>query len=344
MSRGATASPDQFVEVLLDQLEPGDVLGFDLFVGREDEDPVLYHVKNQEFTREIQERLIESGATHLWTPVEQLRAYDEYRERRAPAPGADAAPRDFASRGWGPTPADPGPRTSSPRPSLTATFSGAVHAALADLNTPGLSERVQRVAEVTARALLAAPQMQATLLVLLELDAETYNHSTRTAFFATVLASAVGLAESDGPPAIGRAGLLHDIGKTSLPKELLHRPPEGLTGTDRERLRDHTQRGVRILRETGFDEPASLDVCANHHERWNGSGYPRGLREEEISLPARIVAIADVFDALTSLTRRRAALSGFQALWRMKQHMTGCFDPRLLAAFVEAVVGDVERS
>jgi putative nucleotidyltransferase with HDIG domain len=218
-----------------------------------------------------------------------------------------------------------------------------VRAALADLNTPGLSLRIQRVAEATAHFLLAEPQAYPTLVALMELDLDTYNHSTHAALYTTELARAVGMTDPRDLTAIGRAALLHDVGKAGLPVEVLRRE-RPLTADERREVDAHTTRGVQLMRDAGMADPVSLDVCASHHERCDGSGHPRGVGREEISIQSRIVAIADVFDNLTSLSARRPALSGFQALWRMKRHMAGQFDADLLDAFVETLVDPASRS
>jgi putative nucleotidyltransferase with HDIG domain len=216
-------------------------------------------------------------------------------------------------------------------------------AAFPDLNTPGLSERTQRAAEAAARVLLETPEAGPTVFDLLSLDLETYNHSLRVALYAAELAQALELPDPAESRAIGRAALLHDIGAGQVPVEVLHRNPATLGAAERAALLRHTERGAEMLLEAGVHDPVCLDVCRNHHERCDGSGHPRGLVREEISTPSRIVAIADVFDALTSVGGRRIALSGLQALWRMKRHMEGQFDPGFLDSFIAAMVDPAIR-
>jgi len=341
MSRGVAAPTAAFFAIPLEHLEPATVVGFDLFLRHGEADPVLYRARDLEFTPGLRERLIQNGVTHVWAPVEQASAYRAYLEARVRGT-SPAAPPSHTELELESILADQS-RPLRPRcSSLIGASRAVVRAALADLNTPGLSLRIQRVAEATARFLLAEPQAYPTLVALMELDLDTYNHSTHTALYTTELARAVGMTDPRDLTAIGRAALLHDVGKAGLPVEVLRRE-RPLTAEERRSVDAHTTRGVQLVRDAGLADSVILDVCANHHERCDGSGHPRRIGRDDISVQSRIVAIADVFDNLTSASARRPALSGFQALWRMKRHMTGQFDADLLDAFIETLVAPAAR-
>lgn len=123
---------------------------------------------------------------------------------------------------------------------------------------------------------------------------------------------------------------LHDVGKTKIPEEILNKPGR-LTEEERIVIESHTLLGWEILNAIEFPWDI-LPMIRSHHERWDGRGYPDGLSGEDIPLSARILHVADVFDALTSTRSYREPLSANDAFELMKQD-TGSFDPDLLEHF-----------
>src|SRR6185295_8265133 len=128
-------------------------------------------------------------------------------------------------------------------------------------------------------------------------DAETHGHSERVVTFSLRLGREYGLTAAE-MKALEFGSLLHDIGKIGVPDAILRKPAK-LTEEEWERMREHPLHGQQILRGIKFLEGAAR-VVAQHHEKWDGSGYPLGLKGEEIDLNARIFAVADAFDAMTS--------------------------------------------
>ena len=161
-------------------------------------------------------------------------------------------------------------------------------------------------------------------------DAETHGHSERVVTFSLRLGRELGLDKKQ-LTALEFGSLLHDIGKIGVPDAILRKPAK-LSETEWVRMREHPLHGQQILREIAFLEGAAR-VVAQHHERWDGSGYPFGLRAYEIDLNARIFAVADAFDAMISdrVYRRgrsyEAAAEELQA-WSGRQ-----FDPEVVEAF-----------
>ena len=137
-------------------------------------------------------------------------------------------------------------------------------------------------------------------------DPYTRGHSERVAALSRRVASALGLT-SAVVDLVGQAGLLHDIGKIGVPEAIL-RKPGPLSAEEWESMRAHPVIGAQIVAPFEFFAGVAR-VIRHHHERWDGSGYPDGLARETIPLEARIVAVADVFDALTSVRSYRAALA-----------------------------------
>jgi HD-GYP domain-containing protein (c-di-GMP phosphodiesterase class II) len=128
---------------------------------------------------------------------------------------------------------------------------------------------------------------------------------------------------------------LHDVGKTSVPIEVLNKPGK-LTEEEFEQMKRHTVIGDAIISETPF--PWDIrPIVRNHHEKWDGTGYPDQLKGEEIPLTARILCVADVYDALTSARSYRRALSHEEAVEIMRKESGTTLDPTLFAVFLEVL-------
>ena len=128
------------------------------------------------------------------------------------------------------------------------------------------------------------------------------------------------------------AGTLHDLGELAVPEEIL-RKPGPLTDAERAALERHSRIGSRMLESLGVDSVAAW--VRHHHERWDGTGYPDGLAGEEIPLGARIVLVADAFDAMTSDSVHRAARSTEEALAELRAGAGTQFDPAVVAALID---------
>lgn len=337
----AAAETAEFILVPIGHLKAETVLCFDLYIQHTGTEPVLYRARDMEFTEEVCQRLIDSGVDQLLVPTAQAEDYQQYCQElgeTTPQP-ALAVEEGLLERETLvvhsvldiTVPLDERCQT------LLGVSRTVVEAALADLGSPGLHQRVQNISETTASLLLAEPAAYASLVSHFKIDFEVAGHLSNTALYVTEFARAIGNDDFQDLVALGRAALLHDVGKGETPGELLHRE-SGLSDLEWAEVMSHPERGVTLLREAGWDDPLALDVCANHHERCDGSGYPRGLLGHQISLAAKIVAIADTFDSLTSSYATRPPLSGFQALWRMKREMQGKFDAELLDRFIQVMV------
>jgi ribonuclease P protein subunit RPR2 len=160
-------------------------------------------------------------------------------------------------------------------------------------------------------------------------DAYTGKHAERVAAYALEIGSAIGQRWA-GSPEIEFGFLLHDIGKVAIPDSILHKP-EPLTPHERELIQQHPVTGWEIVRQVDFLGAAS-DVVRHHHEHWDGAGYPDGLAGEGIPLTARVFAVADTLDALTTDRPYRPA-SPFPEARALIQEACGTqFDPQVVAA------------
>jgi len=166
-------------------------------------------------------------------------------------------------------------------------------------------------------------------------DKETGNHCQRLAALSVALGSAIGLPDED-LLALYRGGFLHDIGKVAVPDAILFKQGE-LTPEEWVVMRSHTWKGEEICRPMRSLRPV-LPIIRNHHERWDGSGYPDGLKGEDIPLLARILQLADIFDALTSQRSYKEAYSMDDAIRQLRHEADlGWRDPELVSVFCEVV-------
>jgi len=161
-------------------------------------------------------------------------------------------------------------------------------------------------------------------------DSETKWHSKRVTDLTLLVAKSMGMSEGRLVH-MRRGALLHDIGKMGIPDSILLKPGP-LNAQEMEVMRKHPLYAEQMLSRIEYLQPA-LDIPYAHHEKWDGSGYPRGLKGEEIPLPARIFAVADVFDALTSDRPYRRAWSRERAFAEIKAQKGRHFDPRVVDAF-----------
>jgi putative nucleotidyltransferase with HDIG domain len=161
-------------------------------------------------------------------------------------------------------------------------------------------------------------------------DPYTARHSEKVASYAVQLAHALGLPTSDCER-IRLAGLLHDVGKVALERSVLHKPGK-LTDDEWIQVRRHPTLSAHIIAGVGRFA-AFLPGVREHHERYDGTGYPDGLAGDDISLDGRILAIADAYDAMTSDRSYRAALGHSEAISRIRDAAGSQFDPALVEAF-----------
>jgi len=171
-------------------------------------------------------------------------------------------------------------------------------------------------------------------------DRYTCGHSQRVAQLSAQLAGAIGLDEQT-VRRVHVAGLVHDVGKIGVPEAVLSKPGR-LTDAEFDRIKEHPEIGYRILK----DIPQLRDVLPgvlHHHERWDGRGYPHGLKAGEIPLFARLIALSDSFDAMSSTRTYRAARDRVSVLSEIETCAGTQFDPDLVPAFVALDFSEFDR-
>jgi putative nucleotidyltransferase with HDIG domain len=171
-------------------------------------------------------------------------------------------------------------------------------------------------------------------------DTETHWHSRRVALFAKRLAEAIGLDDTQVLE-VERGSLLHDVGKIGVSDTILLKPGK-LTAEEWVEMKRHAEYGYQILKHVEFLNEAR-DVVWQHHERWDGGGYPRGLKGKEIYVGARIFAIIDTYDAMTSDRPYRKALSHEIACKEISDMKGTQFDPEIVAVWEQIPESDLVR-
>jgi putative nucleotidyltransferase with HDIG domain len=189
--------------------------------------------------------------------------------------------------------------------------------------------------EDISNSVLRNPGALISLARLKTADDYTYMHSVAVCALMVALARQIGLSEEHVRSA-GMAGLLHDLGKATIPLAVLNKPGK-LTDAEFSVVRNHPVAGYRMLKEGGSVEASVLDACLHHHEKIDGSGYPDRLPGDKISLIAKMAAICDVYDAITSDRPYKRGWDPSESIRRMAEWSNDHFDPRLFQAFVKCI-------
>lgn len=198
------------------------------------------------------------------------------------------------------------------------------------VNTEAAMQMVDEIAASVDRNLGAL----ISLVRLKNKDEYTYMHSVAVCALMMALAKELGLSQAEAKRA-GLAGLLHDLGKAAIPSEVLNKPG-ALTDEEFTLVKLHPERGHELLLKANITDEVTLDVCLHHHEKVNGTGYPKKLKAEEISIFAKMGAVCDVYDAITSNRPYKDGWEPGVSLQRMAQ-WGGHFDEVVFKAFVKSV-------
>jgi diguanylate cyclase (GGDEF)-like protein/putative nucleotidyltransferase with HDIG domain len=176
--------------------------------------------------------------------------------------------------------------------------------------------------------------IEALALAIDAKDQTATSHIRRVQVYATGLAEALGMSP-DEVQGVRIAALLHDIGKLAVPEHILSKPGP-LTPEEFQKIQIHPQVGAAVIAGVPFPYPVA-PLIQSHHERWDGTGYPSGLKGDEIPLGARVLAVVDYFDALLSERPYHQALSLDEAIDRIRHEAGQALDPRVVEVFVECV-------
>lgn len=196
------------------------------------------------------------------------------------------------------------------------------------------SDALQVVAEISG-SVLRNPSALISLARLKTVDEYTYMHSVAVCALMVALARQLGL-DSEQVRQAGLAGLVHDIGKMMMPMDVLNKPGK-LTDEEFALIKEHPEAGHKLLLEGSNINQMALDVCLHHHEKSNGTGYPIGLKNEQISLYAKMGAVCDVYDATTSNRPYKNGWEPAESLRKMAEWCDGHLDQSVFEAFVKSL-------
>lgn len=165
-------------------------------------------------------------------------------------------------------------------------------------------------------------------------EGDNTHHLSRIQRYCRILASSYGLSPKE-TEIIAIASHLHDLGKIRIPKGMVHKA-DNLNPDEWEIIKSHTTIGANLLKGSSSAIIQAAEIIAlTHHERWDGSGYPQGLKEDEIPVSGRICAIADVFDALTTRRSYKDEITPEEASKLVQDYSGELFDPSMVKIFVE---------
>ncbi len=166
-------------------------------------------------------------------------------------------------------------------------------------------------------------------------DDYTYMHSVAVCAMMVALAKQLGLDEAQ-TRSCGMAGLLHDLGKVAMPVDVLNKPGK-LTDAEFDIMKQHPVEGHKMLLAGSGVDPVAIDVVLHHHEKTSGTGYPKGLKGDQISLYSKMGAVCDVYDAITSNRPYKAGWDPAESLRKMAEWANGHFDLMIFQAFVKSM-------
>lgn len=197
------------------------------------------------------------------------------------------------------------------------------------------AEAAGELVDEISSSVLRNPGALISLARLKTADDYTYMHSVAVCALMVALARQLGLDEKETREA-GMAGLLHDLGKALMPMDVLNKPGK-LTDDEFRIIKGHPVEGHRLLVEGKSASATVLDVCLHHHEKMDGSGYPDRLPGDQISLHAKMGAVCDVYDAITSNRPYKAGWDPAESIRKMTEWTQGHFDERVFQAFVKSI-------
>jgi putative nucleotidyltransferase with HDIG domain len=288
----------------------GSARSFDLYTKR-GEQFLLYRSSDLPFTPQDAETLGQSGTKVLYILNSEREKYLHYIEKNMLTTLVD---------------------NTIPMESRAATLYDMSTSVIGDLlANPDSKRHVTRSRELVdgiASFVGHAPGALQSLFQQDRMDAYVVTHCINTCVFGIGLAAAVGVKDPNDIRLLGLGCLLHDIGKQVIPERIVNKPGK-LSPQEWMIMKRHPELGVQLCRKSGGIEELALHPILQHHERIDGSGYPRALKGDQIHLFGKITAAADIFDALTSDRPYSPANETFPALKLMKEQLEGKLDPEI---------------
>ncbi len=197
----------------------------------------------------------------------------------------------------------------------------------------GNMDKAQAIVDGFVNLVLQDEATLASVMKIAAHDYYTHTHSINVSIYALSLAKYLGLKDKDLED-MGMSSMMHDLGKSKVNWDIINKNGK-LTDIEFTRMKKHPGAGYDIAVSMGITDKRILSGIRSHHEKLDGTGYPDGLKDKEISLFPRIIAVCDVFDALTTKRSYKDAMTSFEAISLMKKQMQGHLDMRLLNAMIQ---------
>ena len=308
----------EYTSISGDALLEGAEVEFDLFLradAGESSNYVLYCRSGEDLSPERREELLNKHADRLCISTEDIDKYIEYQEKNLKKILND--------------------ENKSTREKSGIVYQVATKVVADLLENPKSGKNMERISEWvtnTVSHILQDDNTFSSLLGVTAHDYQIYTHSVNT----SVLGLLFGKHLSFQPEELARIGsglLLHDIGKLAIPLNVVNKPGH-LTGEEFKAMKKHPKAGLEILEHRSSVNVLSLKIVIQHHENYDGTGYPYGISGKDIHLFARMARIIDVYDAMTTKRSYVEAMRPFAVLAEMKNKMPGCFDEELLKEFI----------
>lgn len=306
-----------FIPIPLESLRLDTVVGFDIYIRtRSGEEPMLYRGGDLPFTEEARERLLKNYHARIYIEGGDQDKYERYIEDNLDKIIAD--------------------ESIEPEQKSEIVYSSATNLMEKLFENPWMGDGIRRGEQMvtnTVGFILRDDRAFRSLLSVTSYDYYTYTHSVNVCVYSVALAEKVGIVDESALHVLGTGALLHDIGKSIIDKNIIGKKGP-LNDEEWKIIKKHPEYGVDVLHKTATAPDESNAVVKGHHERLDGSGYPDGRRMDAIHPYAKLVAIADVFDAMTTKRSYRGALGSFEALNIMRSEMAQGIDQNMFREFV----------
>lgn len=315
VEKPVSPAPDGFFMVWLDTLRVDAATGFSLYLPRGSSQPVLYREPQIPFTESTKRKLQDVGVRYLLVSEEDRDAFQRYLETHLSAIIDD-------------------PRVPDEQKSkvIYDTTQWLLEEMFSSDNLVNIAARTANVARQTMQFIQKGREALHHLVKVMSFDYYTCTHSVNVYVFSMSLANAIGM-DNTLMERFGQGALVHDIGKRKVDKSILNHKGK-LSPEQWAIMKKHPEWGAEILEQEGVRDSVVIDVTLHHHEKLDGTGYPHGLKGDEISLCSRILTVADIFDALTTRRCYKNAITTFESLQLMRREMASQIDMNIYATLV----------
>ncbi len=316
MQKPPTIADKAYQQIPINTLVPNRQAGVKLFL-RTDKDRLVLFINDTNLLSATKiEKLKQNRVNHLYLNTNDRKGYLNYIKENLSAilTNPDLTDNDKASI-------------------IYETASNITEELFLKPNVEGI-EQTRNLVDCMIDTISHSPKTSNLLMMITSRDYYTYTHSINVGIYAvSMIRRAMPSISETELKTLGLGFFLHDLGKARIPNSIINKKGS-LDQDEWQLMQEHPAMGAKLAQEMGTDDSSIIDIILTHHERGNGSGYPGKFFQQDISLPSRICALCDVFDALTTKRTYQKALSTFEALKLIKNENLGQVEPELLNQFI----------